>query len=61
MYRPYLRWWFSYDGNYASGRKDKNVDKDDICLSDGLQYYIKNEPYEAWAKMGGKEREVSIP
>lgn len=52
--------WVSYDGNFANSRKAKKVDKDDVCLSDGLQYYVKNEAYEEWAGAGGKEREVCL-
>lgn len=58
--RPYTRTWVSYDGGFANSRKAKKVDENDICLSDGLQYYVKNAPYEAWAKVGGKERAVRM-
>lgn len=48
----------SYDGNFQNGRKAKKVAKDDICLSDGLQYFVRHAAYELWAKIGGSERQV---
>lgn len=60
IHRVFFRIWMSYDGNFQNSRKAKKVDKGDICLSDGLQYYVKNEPYEQWAKVGGSERQVGF-
>ncbi|KAG8772841.1 hypothetical protein FRC12_002868 [Ceratobasidium sp. 428] len=47
---PWFRAFVSYDGNFRSVRKNKKVNADDICLSDGKAYFAPKEPYKEWVK-----------
>ncbi|KAG8711802.1 hypothetical protein FRC09_020405, partial [Ceratobasidium sp. 395] len=44
----WFRAFVSYDGNFRSVRKNKKVDADDICLSDGKAYFAPKGPYKEW-------------
>ncbi|QRV98242.1 hypothetical protein RhiJN_26261 [Ceratobasidium sp. AG-Ba] len=46
--RPYFRYFVSHDGNFRNRRKAKRIDPDDICLTDGQMYFVKQEPYKKW-------------
>lgn len=45
--------WFSYDGNFRNPRKDKHVDLDDICFTDGKMYFVMQKPYKEWIAQEG--------
>ncbi|KAG8783905.1 hypothetical protein FRC12_019216, partial [Ceratobasidium sp. 428] len=47
---PWFRAFVSYDGNFRSVRKNKKVDANDICLSDGKAYFAPKGPYKEWVK-----------
>ncbi|KAG8712927.1 hypothetical protein FRC09_019313 [Ceratobasidium sp. 395] len=42
----YFRFWASFDGNFRNPRKDKKIDPDDVCLTDGNAYFVAQEDYK---------------
>ncbi|QRW25950.1 Transposase family Tnp2 protein [Rhizoctonia solani] len=48
--RMFFMFWFSFDGNFRNLRKAKKVDKDDMCFTDGLMYFVAHGLYQEWLK-----------
>lgn len=45
-----------YDGNFRQVRKANQYDLDDVCLSDGLKYFVKEKEYVEHLKQNGGEK-----
>ncbi|GAB1525785.1 hypothetical protein RhiTH_008951 [Rhizoctonia solani] len=48
--REFFMFWFSFDGNFQNLRKAKKVDKDNMCFTDGLMYFVAHGLYQEWLK-----------
>ncbi|KAF8673579.1 hypothetical protein RHS04_07631 [Rhizoctonia solani] len=48
--RMFFMFWFAFDGNFRNLRKAKKVDKDDMCFTDGLMYFVAHGLYQEWLK-----------